>query len=138
MEGLGSTPRAVATTLRPWATTLCRDLMRTLVTPLDKAMTDQMRQFEQQRASIKQPIDPTNPDFLRLNAQVNEANQYLVNKLRKTMRFQLDDFPVCRVYTRRDSLHRLARGSTACSASAAVERERRQTSRARAQSLYPR
>jgi hypothetical protein len=97
MEGLGSVPRAVAIALRPWATTLCRDLMRTLVAPLEKAMTDQMRQFEQQRASIKQPIDPTNPDFVRLNAQVNEASQYLVDKLRKPMRLQLDDFPACLV-----------------------------------------
>jgi hypothetical protein len=92
MDTLGSTVPAIAATLRPWATVLCRDLGATLTKPMQKAMTVEVQNLLRRRASIPQPLHPKNPEFLRLNAEVDSANHY-ISRMQKIYQFELEDFP---------------------------------------------
>jgi hypothetical protein len=92
MDTLGSAVPAIAATLRPWASVLCRDFGAALVKPIQKAITAKVQNLIRERASIPQPIDPNNPEFLRLNAEIDAANHY-INRLQKIYQFVLEDYP---------------------------------------------
>jgi hypothetical protein len=93
MDSLGSEPPAIAAALRPWASILCHDLAVALVKPIQKAMTAKVQILTQERARIPQPQDPRDPNFLRLNAEIDLGNDYIVNRLQKIYQFKLDDYP---------------------------------------------
>lgn len=92
MSSLGSEQPAIAAALRPWASILCHDLAVALVKPIQKAMTDKIQKLNQERASIASSIDPRNPQFLRLNAEIESGNAF-TSRLQKIYEFNIDDYP---------------------------------------------
>jgi hypothetical protein len=92
MNSLGSEQPAIAAALRPWASILCHDLAVALAKPLHKAMTDKIQQLNRERASIASPIDVTNPQFIRLNAEI-ESGSALSSRLQKIYQIDLEDYP---------------------------------------------
>jgi flagellin-specific chaperone FliS len=92
MSSLGSESSVVATSLRPWATILCHDLAVSLAKPLYSVMTDKLQKLRRERDSIPIPIDPMNPLFVRLNAEI-DSGQEVASRLQKIYQFELDDYP---------------------------------------------
>jgi hypothetical protein len=92
MNSLGSEQSAIAAALRPWASILCHDLAVAVAKPLHKAMTDKIQQLNRERASIAPPIDPTNPQFMRLNAEIESASAVTI-RLQNIYQLDLEDYP---------------------------------------------
>lgn len=93
MQALGSEPPAITTALRPWARILCHDLAATIAEPLNKVIFERTQALESSRQSIPTPIDPNNPEFLRLTNEINLGHTYIRERLRKIHEFDLDDYP---------------------------------------------
>jgi hypothetical protein len=93
MTALGSEPTVIARTLRPWARMMCLDLAVALVTPVRQAIATEISKLNRQRSEIRQPLDPRDPEFLRLTAEINALNACVGNQLNKMHEWELDEYP---------------------------------------------
>jgi hypothetical protein len=93
MKGLGSEESAIAAALRPWAKTLCYDMARLQTDDLQKLLQSRTQALEVERQRIRQPIQPDDPDFSRLSAQLRAIAEFRDSRLRNLHRIELEDYP---------------------------------------------
>lgn len=93
MSALGSDQTAIHAALKPWVRTMCGDIASAIVAPLHKAITEKIREVENQRSAIRQPTDPNDPELLRTTSAIREGSTYLEQRLRKIRQFEADDYP---------------------------------------------
>jgi hypothetical protein len=93
MTALGSDQTAIHAALRPWVRAMCADLAAALVAPLHEAIREKIREIENQRSSIRQPIKPDDPELLRTTSAIREGSTYLEQRLHKIRQFEVDEYP---------------------------------------------
>lgn len=93
LVSLGSEPSTLRQALKPWARIACLDLSRAVLAPIGKLLSEKARLLEQERVSVRQPIDPNDPVFLRTTASLQVCNAYLHERLNRIHQFDLDDYP---------------------------------------------
>lgn len=92
MSSLGSDTSTVNAALRPWARVFCFDASRAVASSIDPLLRAQVEALERQRQAIPQPLDPANPEFLRLNEEIRQVLEYQ-QRLRSFGSADLDEFP---------------------------------------------
>lgn len=93
MLNLGSDQATIQASLRPWAKILCYDIARSELDKLRKELQLRIQALETERREISQSTQPGDTNSERLNAQINEINDFIISKLNKTHQFDLDDYP---------------------------------------------
>lgn len=94
MQGLGSEQSAINTALRPWARILCFDLTSVFVSRFNTTISNKINELEMRRQAIPRPMDPNDPELLRLSEEIKSGHNYL-ERLRKVRVYELDDYPSC-------------------------------------------
>jgi hypothetical protein len=92
MNSLGSDPHTVAAAMKPWARIMCRDMAASLMEPLFALVRERVRDLEARRQALPTPLDPTNPEFVRLNAEIARGHEYIAQN-RMIGKYALDDYP---------------------------------------------
>jgi hypothetical protein len=86
-------PDKTAETMRPWVRMMCFDLTLAITTPLRRAIKNEISRLNRQRSELRQPLDPNDPEFLRLNGLINSANTFIAERLSKVHKWEIEDFP---------------------------------------------
>lgn len=92
MEGLGSSKETIVRALAPWARVTCFDLTMSFGVQLQKMVKEGLAAVEAERRQIRQPMDPNDPNLLRLNAEAAKGNEYL-GRLRNLYKTELENYP---------------------------------------------
>ncbi len=94
LVSLGSDPSTLRQALMPWARIACLDLGRAVLAPIGKAMSEKIRQLEQEKHVVtQQRVDVNDPEFIRITASLHACNSYLQERLNQLYQFDLDDYP---------------------------------------------
>lgn len=76
MNTLGSDQRTVAIALRPWARTLCFDMALAQTKGLSTLIRTRIESLQAERKQIQQPIQPDEPVFTRISAQIEALLEF--------------------------------------------------------------
>jgi hypothetical protein len=79
--------------LKLWAQITCVDLAFALTDSLREALQERLARVSQQRANITQPINPADPNYVRLTADQQAGLGFLTQRLSRIGQFQLEDHP---------------------------------------------
>lgn len=93
MKNLGSSDDVIASVLRPWAKALCLDIALAQTHGLRGLLQARISSLEAERQKIKQPIQPDDPHFNRLSAQIRSLQEFQGSRLKDLHRLELEDYP---------------------------------------------
>lgn len=93
MKNLSSDEEVISAALRPWAKTLCFDMALAQTHELKKILQTCLQKLESERQKIKQPIQPDDPLFNRLSAEIRSIHEFQNLRLRTLHRLELEDYP---------------------------------------------
>lgn len=93
MESLGSEDGVITKALGPWAKTLCLDMARIQTRDLRKLLQDRVQTLESERQKIHQPVQPDDPVFSRLTAQIRAISEFQESRIDDLHRLELEDYP---------------------------------------------
>lgn len=94
MTALGSGSTEIRKALDPWVRVTCFDMAWTVLLPLRTALLEKIRELEQARAAIPQPINAANaPVIARLAAEIQLGHDFLGARINNANNFETIDFP---------------------------------------------
>jgi hypothetical protein len=93
LKALDSTADRTSGVMRPWVRMMCFDLTLAIIAPLRRAMEKEISGLNRQRSELRQPLDPNDREFLRLNGLINSANTFIAERMSNVHTWALEDFP---------------------------------------------